>query len=216
MEKPAVDEKPVTEEEKVGESVSGEPKHKALTEEKEVDVEIAQDTKDTKIKQVASPFINTMKSWDDENLKVPEDIKNNLTDILKFEKPSKIQAYTIPMILGGENLIALAPTGCGKTGAYGVSSVMRVDRSIQKCQVICITHTRELCQQVFNVYQSICKGTGITLDNGLEKAANGQILVCHHGKLPALTGGRKPMDLSKLKVIVIDECDFFFADQKFI
>lgn len=50
MEKPAVDEKPVTEEEKVGESVSGEPKHKALTEEKEVDVEIAQDTKDTKIK----------------------------------------------------------------------------------------------------------------------------------------------------------------------
>lgn len=155
-----------------------------------------------------------MKSWDDENLKVPEDIKNNLTDILKFEKPSKIQAYTIPMILGGENLIALAPTGCGKTGAYGVSSVMRVDRSIQKCQVICITHTRELCQQVFNVYQSICKGTGITLDNGLEKAANGQILVCHHGKLPALTGGRKPMDLSKLKVIVIDECDFFFADQK--
>jgi len=71
-----------------------------------------------------------MKSWDDENLAVPEDIKNNLTDILKFEKPSKIQAYTIPMILGGDNLIALAPTGCGKTGAYGVSSAMRVDRSI--------------------------------------------------------------------------------------
>lgn len=94
MEKP-VEADAVTEEEKVGEPVTGEPKHKELQKGKD-EVELVENKY---TKQVASPFINETKSWDDENLSIPDDIKFNLIDNLKFEKPSKIQAVTIPMIV---------------------------------------------------------------------------------------------------------------------
>ena len=115
-----------TEEEKL----DVEPKHKDLQEDKKDEVELVVNQH---TKNVACPFINQTKSWDDEELNLSDDIKHNLIDILKFEKPSKIQAVTIPMIVlkaqdAYQNLIALAPTGCGKTGAYGVGSLLRVDR----------------------------------------------------------------------------------------
>ena len=42
------------------------------------------------------------------------------------------------------NLIALAPTGCGKTAAFAVGSVLRIAREEKKTQVMVISHTREL------------------------------------------------------------------------
>ena len=59
------------EESKVGD---GGPKHSQITETKD-EVEIVENKH---IKNTASPFINETKSWDDENLTIPEDIKNNI------------------------------------------------------------------------------------------------------------------------------------------
>lgn len=75
------------------------------------------------------------------------------------------------------NLIALAPTGCGKTGAFGVGSVMRLDRTDPHIQVLVISHTRELCKQIFDVYEKIVKGTGITVINAVEKIVSAQIII---------------------------------------
>jgi superfamily II DNA/RNA helicase len=59
---------------------------------------------------LASPFINQSKSWDDEELAIPADIKKNIIDELGFQKPSRIQAHAIPLIIGNgkdqEHLIA--------------------------------------------------------------------------------------------------------------
>ena len=70
---------------------------------------------------------------------IPADIEKNLVDDLNFNKPSKIQKTAIPQILkindktgNHNNLIALAATGSGKTAAFGVGSVMRIDRALAK------------------------------------------------------------------------------------
>lgn len=51
-----------------------------------------------------------------------------------------------------QNVIGLAATGSGKTGAFGIPSVMRIDRNNQKLQIVVIAHSRELCNQIFEVY----------------------------------------------------------------
>ena len=114
------------------------------------------------------------------------------------------------------SLIAQAKNGSGKTGSFAIGSVMRVDRDDPAIQVICIVNVRELCNQIASVYEKIVMGTGITLLNTMNetKQTSAQIIVTTHGKLDKLLGGRKPLDLSKLKCIVVDEADVFFLDDK--
>lgn len=170
------------------------------------------------IKQTASPFINHQKSWDNEDhFKIPEDIQNNIVDNLGFIKPSGIQAVSIPLIAEEphKHLIAQAKNGSGKTGAFTIGSVLRVDRNDPKTQVILIVNSRELCNQIHAVYEKLCKGTGITISNfGIETKNPGQIVCSTHGKLDPMLKGRKPMDVSGLKCIVVDEADVFFIDEK--
>ena len=133
-----------------------------------------------------------------------------------MNKPSKIQAVSIPLIViePYNNLIAFAPTGSGKTGAFAIGSVLRVDRKNPKCQVLVISNTRELCNQIHSVFEKIVKGTDITLANFAKEKNSKQIIVGTHGAVLALQGGRAPIDLSSIKCLIIDECDFFFEDDK--
>jgi len=64
-----------------------------------------------------------------------------------FTKPSVIQGLAIPCIIKPpfSNIVAQAKTGSGKTGAFAVGTIMRIDRSLDKTQVLVVTHTRELC-----------------------------------------------------------------------
>lgn len=82
------------------------------------------------IPNIASPFLEKSTNWSDEKLNAPEEIINNITENLKFLNPSRIQSVAIPMILNGKNLIAQAKNGAGKTGAFTIGSVLRVDPSI--------------------------------------------------------------------------------------
>lgn len=70
-------------------------------------------------------------------------------------------------------MIAQARNGAGKTGSFAIGSAMRVDRGNPKTQVLVITHTRELCNQVSEVYEKIIKGTEITLTNLAEGSQPG-------------------------------------------
>ena len=67
------------------------------------------------------------------------------------------------MILTGQNLIAQAKNGTGKTGAFTIGSTLRVDPSDNRTQVIVIVNNRELCNQIHNVYSMLVKNTPITL-----------------------------------------------------
>lgn len=66
-------------------------------------------------------------NWTDDKLNIPENIIRNIEDDLKFLTPSRIQSVAIPWILNGKNLTAQAKNGSGKTGAFTIGSVLRVD-----------------------------------------------------------------------------------------
>ena len=201
-----------------------EKKHGELKEEGDAGATAAAEvalTESKHIKNIATNFLSQSKTWDDEeNWKIPEDIHKNIVQGLNFAKPSIIQGVSIPLISTMKNdkfhsLIAQSKNGSGKTGSFTIGSVLRVDRKNPKTQVFCLTHTRELCNQVCDVYDKLCAGTGITVSNFAENDKNpGQIVVTTHGKGDKATTGRKPIDLSELKCFVIDEADVFFADDK--
>ena len=172
------------------------------------------------VKNIASPFINQKKTWDNiddhDSYSIPDDIKKNIEDNLGFLRPSNIQAFSIPMIMSEpyHNLIAQARNGCGKTGCFAIGSTLRIDRDNHSPQVLVIVNTRELCNQIHSVYDRIIRGTGITLSNFMFNTAPSQIIVTTHGKIEPLVGGRKPLDLSQIKCFVIDEADCFLLDDK--
>jgi ATP-dependent RNA helicase DDX19/DBP5 len=115
------------------------------------------------------------------------------------------------------SLIAQSKNGSGKTGAFTVGSVLRVDPKIQKTQVIVLCHIRELAAQIADVYSKIVKFANITVVNhtATQKVNDAQIVVMTLGGLKNALGGRtKTLDLSHLRVMVIDEVDFFFGDER--
>ena len=121
---------------------------------------------------VTSPFISKSNIWEDKEVfDMPEDLLSNIVNELGFKKPSIIQSVSIPMIARPpyNALIAQARNGAGKTGSFAIGSTLRVDRDDPRTQVLCIVHTRELCNQIASVYERITKGTGITLANFTEK-----------------------------------------------
>ena len=130
-------------------------------------------------------------------------------------RPAKIQAAIIPLITTApfENLIVQAPAGSGKTGAFAISSLIRVDLTMppDKIQVLVVVNSRELCNQVYNVYQKLVLNTGITLSNFCSKNKKpSMVCVTVHGSLGPMLSGRKPLNLKSLKLVVVDEADVFF------
>ncbi|MBI5903517.1 MAG: DEAD/DEAH box helicase, partial [Deltaproteobacteria bacterium] len=64
-----------------------------------------------------------------------------------FEEPTPIQSKTIPVLLTGKDVIGQAQTGTGKTAAFGIPIVERIDRATHGVQAIIIAPTRELAIQ---------------------------------------------------------------------
>jgi len=76
---------------------------------------------------------------------------------MKFEKPSRIQAETLPMILlpPHSNLIAQAHNGSGKTTCFVLGMLSRVDPAVRSPQALCICPTRELVVQNVQVGHAV-------------------------------------------------------------
>ena len=90
-------------------------------------------------------------------------------------------------------MIAQSKNGTGKTGAFSVGSILRVDPKILKPQVLCVCHVRELSQQIAEVYEKITKYSDITVSNYTVtgKAEGAHVVVTTLGKLKsAMAGGR--------------------------
>jgi ATP-dependent RNA helicase DeaD len=92
---------------------------------------------------------------------------------------------------------------------------LRVDPKDPKIQVIAICHTRELANQIADIYKALTKYSDITVENAVESGkTNANIVIVTLGKLKAMTEGRSKADLSSLKVVVVDEVDVFFSDPR--
>lgn len=137
---------------------------------------------------------------------------------LGFETPSPVQEKVIPVILGEENdLVALAQTGTGKTAAFGLPLLQKLESSQNKIQVLILSPTRELCVQIGNDLKNYSKyrpdiriacvygGTDIRRQiRELEKGVH--VLVATPGRLCDLIK-RGSVDIEAVKAVVLDEAD---------
>jgi superfamily II DNA/RNA helicase len=177
------------------------------------------DLKKTKIRPRAVDYLSKQRTWEDEEyFKIPKDILKGIVEELGFSVPSSIQGFAIPIIAKCENgdysnIIAQSKNGSGKTGAFSIGSVLRVDPKIQKPQVLVLCHIRELCAQIADVYEKICKFSDITVTNhAVSGKADANIVIMTLGGLKnCLDGKRRSLDLTALRCAVIDEVDYFFS-----
>ncbi len=134
-----------------------------------------------------------------------------------YEVPSPIQAQCIPPLLAGHNLLGTAQTGTGKTAAFALPSLSRLDLDGAQPQVLVLTPTRELAIQVaeaFGQYAARLPGFHILpiyggqefrgQFKGLKRGAH--VIVGTPGRILDHLR-RRTLDLSGLKTLVLDEAD---------
>jgi ATP-dependent RNA helicase DeaD len=85
------------------------------------------------------------------DLELSEPVLRALTDV-GYESPSPIQAATIPVLLSGADMLGQAQTGTGKTAAFALPALTRIDLSKHEPQVLVLVPTRELALQVAEAF----------------------------------------------------------------
>jgi superfamily II DNA/RNA helicase len=135
-----------------------------------------------------------------------------------FEKPSPIQSKAIDPLKQGRDVIAQAQSGTGKTGAFTVGALSRVNISENVNQVLILSPTHELAQQTFNVISSlshmmtgiriktIMGGSSIDTDANDIRENPPHIIVGCPGRIFDMIR-RRHINANKLKLVVLDEAD---------
>ena len=90
------------------------------------------------------------------DLKLSQPVLQAITEI-GYETPSPIQAQTIPKLLEGVDMVGQAQTGTGKTGAFALPLLSKLDLSVKPVQVLVLAPTRELAIQVAEAFQTYAK-----------------------------------------------------------
>ncbi len=156
----------------------------------------------------------TQPAFDELNL-IPEVLK--ALDIVGYESPSPIQAQTIPHILNGKDVLGQAQTGTGKTAAFALPILSRININQLQPQVLALAPTRELALQVaeaFQKYASQLKGFHVLPIYGGQEYGS-QIRQLKRGVHVVVGTPGRVMDhmrkgtlkLGTLKTLVLDEAD---------
>ena len=135
---------------------------------------------------------------------------------LGFESLFPIQAQAIMPLLEGKDVIGQAQTGTGKTAAFGIPMVQRLDREIRGVQGLILVPTRELAVQVAENMASFAKYArakvlavygGESINKQVHALSNGvQIVVGTPGRIIDLME-RRVLNLGSVKMVVLDEAD---------
>lgn len=133
-----------------------------------------------------------------------------------FEKPSAIQQKAIKPFIDGKDLIAQAQSGTGKTATFGISILQSLDESLKETQAVVVSHTRELSNQIFNVFTnlsnfmdvSIYQVTGGTSVNKMieDLGKKPQVIIGTPGRILDMMS-KKAINVSTIKFLAIDEAD---------
>jgi ATP-dependent RNA helicase DeaD len=135
---------------------------------------------------------------------------------LGYERPTAVQEHAIPVLLGGRDLIAQAPTGTGKTAAYGLPIVERLVAGDRRPQALVVVPTRELAIQVAGALGELGRARGLVAfpvyggqpyDRQLRALGRGvQAVVGTPGRLlDHLSRGSLALD--SVRTVVLDEAD---------
>ena len=143
-------------------------------------------------------------------------MRSNL-DQLGFAQPTEIQAKALAPGLAGKDIIAMAKTGSGKTAAFGISLVEKLNPRLFAVQALVLCPTRELADQVAKAIRELARARDnikvLTLCGGV--AIGPQIGSLSHGAhIVVGTPGRiqdhlrkQTLSLARLKTVVLDEAD---------
>jgi ATP-dependent RNA helicase DeaD len=157
---------------------------------------------------------NAVTSFSD--LDLPAALQRALNEV-GYETPSAIQAMTIPHLLAGTDLVGQAQTGTGKTAAFALPALARLDMSQKTPQVLVLAPTRELAIQVAEAFQKYAHHLsgfhvlplygGSDYRGQLRQLQRGvQVIVGTPGRVMDHMR-RGSLDLSGLRTLVLDEAD---------
>ncbi|QIA07891.1 DEAD/DEAH box helicase [Draconibacterium halophilum] len=155
-----------------------------------------------------------------EEYSISNTIKTNL-EKKGFRRPTDIQFKAIPPVLKGEDVLAIAQTGTGKTAAFAIPVIHNIQQSKLKqknvgisCLVMAPTH--ELAQQISEVFLAIAKNTGVKItviiggvdqDPQISRLQGGtDVLVATPGRLFDLVS-QGYLKLQDVKTLILDEAD---------
>ncbi|MBQ8713734.1 MAG: DEAD/DEAH box helicase [Prevotella sp.] len=152
-----------------------------------------------------------------EELGVCEEIRHAIEE-MGFVQPMPVQEEVIPYLLGNQNdVIALAQTGTGKTAAFGIPVLQRIDTSRKETQALILSPTRELCLQIADDLRDFSKYMegvhieavygGASIEQQIRSLRKGvQIIVATPGRLIDLMN-RGVAKLDDVYNVVLDEAD---------
>eukprot|EP00210_Caulerpa_lentillifera_P008418 g8030.t1 len=190
----------------------------------ELDIDTVNDAQEHDTEPDDSTLYTSAKRFEDLNL--PEPLLQGLYSEMKFDRPSAIQAKTLPMILTPpyKHLVAQAQNGSGKTTCFALAMLMRSDVDIKEVQSICVCPTRELVNQNLSVAKKMAKFTSLTFASTADSRIRPgpikqQIFFATHGRLKDCLE-KKRLSLKHIKVLIFDEADRMlelssFADDSF-
>ncbi len=155
-----------------------------------------------------------------EKYHISEAIKKNLA-LMGFKRPTNIQFKSIPSIMKGEDVLAIAQTGTGKTAAFAIPLIDMIHReksSKRSYGIKCIVMvpTRELAMQIGEVFEKLARHTkvkafalygGVEQDPQVKKLQDGiDVLITTPGRMFDLIN-QGYVDLSRIRTFVLDEAD---------
>lgn len=152
-----------------------------------------------------------------EELGVRDDLRRAIEE-LGFESPMPVQEKVIPHLLSREgDVVALAQTGTGKTAAFGLPLLQRIDPDVNRPQALILSPTRELCLQIgsdladFSKYMPQVRVLpvygGSSIESQIRALRQGvQIIVATPGRLIDLIK-RGVVNLDDVHTVVLDEAD---------
>ena len=159
--------------------------------------------------------MDSIEKWDD--LEMDFNVLKGIYEY-GFETPSEIQKKAIPVILSGKDIIAQAQSGMGKTGAFTIGTLNRIDTKVQTTQALILAPTHELVGQIYNVVkslgssipglnvQTLMGGSPIQTDIERIKSQCPHIIVGSVGRVYDLFR-RKHITGKHIKILVLDEAD---------
>ncbi|MBI4848811.1 MAG: DEAD/DEAH box helicase [Nitrospirae bacterium] len=155
-----------------------------------------------------------------EKYHISDTLKKNL-DLMGFKRATNIQFKSIPSILKGEDVLAIAQTGTGKTAAFAIPIIDMIHReksSRRSYGIKCIVMvpTRELAMQIGEVFEKLSRHTkvktfalygGVEQDPQIKKLQDGiDVLIATPGRMFDLIS-QGYVDLSRVRILVLDEAD---------
>lgn len=169
-----------------------------------------------------------------EKYRISETIKKNLA-LMGFKRLTNIQFKSIPSILKGEDVLAIAQTGTGKTAAFAIPLIDMIHRkksSRRSYGIKCIVMvpTRELAMQIGEVFEKLARHTkvktfalygGVEQDPQIKRLQDGiDVLIATPGRMFDLIH-QEYVDLSRISTLVLDEADHmldigFIDDIKYV